>query len=469
MTVFSIISYAAGLCLLVPFILELRYFMQMFQQNSYKADRYLRWLDGNRALKFKLQTKVKFVMTQRMVRLMAACLLVYVLVTGIGGVLGAVICIACCPFIVLLGNLICTPVEKALTRYYINDARKKLAAHKGLIIVGVTGSFGKTSTKNFLYRILSEKYNTLITPGNFNTTLGVVRTIREQLQPQHQVFIVEMGAKQVGDIKEICDLVHPAIGVVTAVGPMHLETFHSFENIQKTKFELIDSLPADGLGVINADSEGIRTYGGVRTDCKVECYSLADVQDLVYSSSGTDFTYRGERFHTPLLGEGNILNILGALRVADALGVPVSRQKIAVGKLQSVEHRLSMKKAGGLIILDDAYNSNPSGAAMALDVLGRMATEGRRIVVTPGFVELGDALQTECETLGRRAAAAADWLVIVNLYNRDAIRRGALEAGMPQERIICADNLGEAAAWVNANAQSGDVVLYENDLPDTFK
>lgn len=465
----QLISYICAALLTVPFVMELRYFMQMFQQNSYKPDRYLRWLDSNRAIRFTLQSKVKFAMTRRMVRLMVACLLVYALVCCLAGVIGAVICIAFCPFLLLLGNLLCTPVEKALVRYYIRDAKRILSEHKGLVIVGVTGSFGKTSTKNFLYRILSEKYNTLITPGNFNTTLGVVRTIREQLQPQHQVFIVEMGAKQVGDIKEICDLVNPSIGVVTAVGPMHLETFHSFENIQKTKFELIDSLPSDGLGVINADSPGIASYGAVRTDCKIERYSLSDVKDLEYSPSGTAFTYMGERFHTQLLGEGNILNILGALRVATALGVGVERQKVAVSKLQSVEHRLSMRRAGGLVILDDAYNSNPAGAAMALSVLGRMQTSGRRIVVTPGFVELGEAQQQECSTLGSRAAQCADYLVIVNLYNRQAILDGALQAGMPQEHIILADNLAQAAAWVNANAQSGDIVLYENDLPDTFR
>ena len=190
---------------------------------------------------------------------------------------------------------------------------------KDLIIIGVTGSYGKTSTKNYLYRILSEKYNTLITPGNFNTLLGVVRTIREQLQPMHQVFIVEMGAKQPGDIKEICDLVHPTIGIVTSVGEMHLETFKTKENIQKTKFELIRSLPSDGLGVINADSQGIATYKDIPTNCPIVRYGIKAPEvdyraaDIRYTASGSEFAvvHGGERteMHTSLMGECNVLNI----------------------------------------------------------------------------------------------------------------------------------------------------------------
>ncbi|MBQ0077052.1 MAG: UDP-N-acetylmuramoyl-tripeptide--D-alanyl-D-alanine ligase [Bacteroidales bacterium] len=451
------------------YIAYLRYQMKMFQQNSYRPERYLRWLKDNVLPHLGGKSKLKFVFTKRMVRLLVTALVLGAAAAIFGGWIGALLCVLLCPFVMLLANAINAPIEKALVKGYIADARRILASRPDLRIIGVTGSFGKTSTKNYLYRILSEKYNVLITPGNFNTTLGVVRTIREQLKPYHQVFIVEMGAKQVGDIKEICDLVHPTVGIVTAVGNMHLETFHSFANIQKTKFELVDSLPSDGLGVINFSSEGIRTYEGIRGDCRIEKYALEDVTDLSYGPTGTDFTFRGERYHTPLLGEGNVLNILGAICVARELGVPAAAIKAAVSHLQSVEHRLSQKRAGGLLILDDAYNSNPQGAAMALDVLSRIQTPGRRFIVTPGFVELGERQEQECRALGSLAAKKADVLVIVNLYNREAIRSGALEAGMSEENIICADNLAAAAAYIQAAARNGDVVLYENDLPDTFK
>ncbi len=463
------IRIVASALLFVLYAAHLRYQMQMFQQNSYRPERYLRWLKANPLPSFKGGSKVRFVFTKRMVRLAVTAGLLGAAAAVFGGWAGALAAVLFCPALMLLANCVNSPIEKALVKGYIADARRILSSRPDLKIIGVTGSFGKTSTKNYLYRLLSEKYNVLITPGNFNTTLGVVRTIREQLKPYHQVFIVEMGAKQVGDIKEICDLVHPTIGVVTAVGNMHLETFHSFANIQKTKFELIDSLPAQGCGFINFSSEGIRSYDGIRSDCRIEKYCLEDVTDLVYGPSGTDFTYGGQRYHTPLLGEGNVLNILGAISVAREMGVPDAGIKAAVSHLQSVEHRLSQRRAGGLLILDDAYNSNPQGAAMALDVLSRIQTPGRRFIVTPGFVELGDRQREECRRLGELAAAKADVLVVVNLYNRESIRSGALEAGMSEDSIVCADNLAAAAAYIQDNARPGDVVLYENDLPDTFK
>lgn len=473
----DILHISLILCLLVLWLFALRYSMQMFQQNSYKADRFMRWSKGKvfRNL-WTFDSKVKFVMTPRMWRLGVTATLI-VIALGLWSIWAMAVAVVFTDFTMLLADIINAPLNKAINNWYVRDAARKLAAHKDLIIIGVTGSYGKTSTKNFLYRILSEKYNTLITPGNYNTTMGVVRTIREYLKPHHQVFIVEMGAKQTGDIKEICDLVHPTIGIVTSVGQMHLETFKTFGNIQRTKFELVRSLPSDGLGVINEDSEGIATYGDIPTGCRIARYGVksSDVdyraENLSFSSSGTDFDVNGVHFHTSLVGDCNILNILAAIAVGDALGVSARQQQIAVSKLQQVEHRLSVSVKGGTTILDDAYNSNPEGARMALDVLDRMKLPqgAKRIVVTPGFVELGSRQQEEDRLLGREAARVADILIIVNRYNREAILSGAREEGMPEDRIICADNLAQAVRSISTLASPGDAILYENDLPDTFK
>lgn len=473
----DILHISLILCLLVLWLFALRYSMQMFQQNSYKADRFMRWSKGKvfRNL-WMFDSKVKFVMTPRMWRLGVTATLI-VIALGLWSIWAMAVAVVFTDFTMLLADIINAPLNKAINNWYVRDAARKLAAHKDLVIIGVTGSYGKTSTKNFLYRILSEKYNTLITPGNYNTTMGVVRTIREYLKPHHQVFIVEMGAKQTGDIKEICDLVHPTIGIVTSVGQMHLETFKTFGNIQRTKFELVRSLPSDGLGVINEDSEGIATYGDIPTGCRIARYGMksSDVdyraENLSFSSSGTDFDVNGVHFHTSLVGDCNILNILAAIAVGDALGVSARQQQIAVSKLQQVEHRLSVSVKGGMTILDDAYNSNPEGARMALDVLGRMKLPqgAKRIVVTPGFVELGSRQQEEDRLLGREAARVADILIIVNRYNREAILSGAREEGMPEDRIICADNLAQAVRSISTLASPGDAILYENDLPDTFK
>ena len=465
-------------------VLYLRYYLQMFQQNSNRRERFLKWLGENPYPKLYGKSKVKFVFTPRMVRLAVTTTLVAAALTVVPFVFGvfwlSALFVFFCPFELVVADWINSPIENAINNWYIRDARRILASRPDLVVIGVTGSFGKTSTKNYLYRILSEKYNVLMTPGNYNTTLGVVRTIREKLEPFHEVFICEMGAKEVGDIKEICDLVHPMMGIVTAVGEMHLETFGSFENIQKTKFELIDSLPVDGFGVVNFESPGIASYSGVRTDCKIVRFGI-DAHRVDVRAAGIEYTQNGMEFDvidaagslhlkTSLLGEANILDLTGAVVMARHLGVEDRKIALAVSKIQAVEHRLSLSRRGSLTILDDAYNSNPTGAAMALGVLAsmRLPEGGRRICVTPGFVELGSRQADACRELGALAARSSDILIIVNKYNRDAILEGAKSAGMPDDNIMCADTLSEAVAALGVLATPGSAILYENDLPDTF-
>ena len=496
-----------------------RYDIHMFQHNSYRVERYARWYRSSSNIlrpalimlliaisfipvyksavltaiavtmlieawrEFRAEYKKPLVYTMRVWRMILSAAILsaagvvaalyfipeYAPAIAIGGL--------ALPAVMLLANFVNKPLEAAISRWYYNDAKHILRSMPDLKIIGVTGSFGKTSTKHYLYRILSEKYNVLMTPGNFNTTLGVIRTVREHLKPHHQVFIVEMGAKQSNDIKEICDLVHPTIGIVTAVGEMHLETFKTVENIQNTKFELINSLPADGLGVINNDSHCISSYKGITSPCKLIRYAVeADgnykATDVKYGANGVSFTLNGgEQFGSRLLGVGNLLNILAATAVADYLGVPTNKQKNAIARLQPVEHRLSMKVSNGITVLDDAYNSNPQGAKMALGVLKGFAVgdSNKRIVITPGFVEMGARQAQANKELGRTIAESCDYAIVVNATNRDAIRSGIEEGGMAAEKYFLADSLNHAHAHLAQILKAGDVVLYENDLPDNFK
>ena len=500
------------------FLLIAKYDIHMFQLSSYRYSRYFRWLvPGNiisdkrfyallvfvsaflpeswglgfatsitlwawvDALREKFKTPLVY--TMRVKRLFAANIILFAAITALSllfagkwalAIIGAELLLS--NFIMLLANIVNTPIEKAINRHYYNAAKRIIESQKGLIIIGVTGSFGKTSTKNYLASVLAEKYNVLVTPGNFNTLLGVIRTIREHLRPYHQVFIVEMGAKQRNDIKEICDLVHPTIGIVTAVGEMHLETFKSVENIQDTKFELINSLPADGLGVINNDSEYIKSYNGITSRCRIIKYAVDGngdykATDVVYGAGGVSFTLGNEQYSSRLLGAGNLLNILASIAVADHLGVPVNKQKNAIARLQPVEHRLSMKVANGITVLDDAYNSNPQGAKMGLEVLKNFAVgEGnKRIVITPGFVEMGARQAAANQELGRTIAGSCDYAIIVNAVNREAIKSGLEEGGLPTEKYFLADSLNHAHAQLAQILRAGDVVLYENDLPDNFR
>ena len=500
----------------------MRYSVQMFQQNSYRVERYNRWLRStgewySRAnilallasitfiftshvvalsifaawalviavAEFSIKYKIPIAYTMRVKRLFITRLIFTFAVVAVVHIFAKEYTLVAMmaltfDYWTILANLINRPLEQAISRWYYNDAKRMLRAMPNLTIIGVTGSFGKTSTKHFLYRVLSEKYNVLMTPGNFNTTLGVVRTVREHLKPHHEVFIVEMGAKQRGDIKEICDLVEPTIGVVTSVGEMHLETFGSVENVARTKFELIDALPKGGYGIVNIDSEAannyikkngydVATYAVEREDANFRA------SNILYSATETRFDVAhndrvDEGYATHILGRGNILNITAALAVAEHLGIGIEARRRAVRQIEQVEHRLSMRRSGGIAILDDAYNSNPDGARMALEVLSGFATDGKRYVVTPGFVEMGSKQFENNKIFGCDIARSkVDGVYVVNEVNRVAITEGLAEGGYPNAQVECVASFVEAMAALQPKLKAGDVVLYENDLPDSFK
>lgn len=515
MSTLTIILIVIGI---VVFLIATKYDIHMFQLNSYRYSRYFRWLlpanihthrkwvlalifvcaalphtataivAGVSALWYIVKEiseryKTPLVFTNRVKRLFATTIVLFAAIIISSALFVpeyataiTAASVVLSNLVMLLANVVNTPIEKVINRCYYNDAKRIIRSHKNLIIIGVTGSFGKTSTKNYLAGLLAEKYNVLVTPGNFNTLLGVVRTIREQLRPYHQVFIVEMGAKQRGDIQEICDLVKPSIGIVTAVGEMHLETFKCVENIQKTKFELINSLKKEGLGIINIDSQLAREFKGITSSCNILTYAIeqnADIkaQDVKYNASGVSFTACGELYESHLLGAGNLLNMLAAIAVAKHLGVPAGKQKSAIARLQPVEHRLSMRRANGITILDDAYNSNPQGAKMALDVLRNfvVGNDNKRIIITPGFVEMGSRQYEANKELGEGIANSCDYAIVVNATNREAIKSGIEVEGFAADKLFFADSLNEAHAHLATILKVGDVVLYENDLPDNFK
>lgn len=383
-------------------------------------------------------------------------------------------------FIVIVSVILLIPVEKIINRRYWNDAARILKGMPSLKVIGITGSYGKTSTKHYLERILSERFDVLITPGSYNTTMGVIRTVRELLKPYNNIFICEMGAKQSGDIKEICELVHPEIGIVTAVGPMHLETFKSIENVQATKFELIDSLPSDGLAVVNDDFEYCRNRKVDNVKC--ERYTTNPkpspeddfwAEDIKYGSQGTTFVVKSKaglemELSTRLLGDCNVSNILAAVIVALDLGMTPDEIKRGVAAIEPVEHRLSMKHTvGGVTILDDAFNSNPDGSRMALEVL-KQFTGGKRIIVTPGMIELGSRQYELNEKFGEYISQSCDIAVVVGHYNREAITEG-IRKGEFEGKLYEVDSFDEAQKLVNPMLQAGDTILYENDLPDSFK
>ena len=532
MSAFSIVVYS--LCT-VYMVLNFKYDIQMLQQNSYRIPRYWKWLRSNIGSSWRLvDVALLFLLWSvlldvrlSMLIIAAACLTkIWIILTrkykkplaftrrvwriysvtallSLGGFIAVAICCGSRPDIwglypapvitlgtlllitilswavVILTVIILMPVENAINRRYWNDADRILRSMPGLTVIGITGSYGKTSTKHYLNRILSESFDVLMTPGSYNTPMGVIRTVREMMKPFNQIFICEMGAKQKGDIKEICDLVHPDMGIITAVGPMHLESFKSIENVQSTKFELADALPAGGMAVINNDFEYCANrpvnnttalrYGVMSSDC---CQYFAS--DVVYGPDGTTFIVNGPDglrlpLATRLLGECNVSDLLAAVIIALRLGVPHEKIQYAVASIEQVEHRLSMARTpAGVTIIDDAFNSNPSGSKMAVDVLSHFKG-GKRIIVTPGMIELGSEQKALNEKFGEYIGKGVDVAIVVGEYNREAIMAGIRKAGFKEDNLYPVASFAEAQKLLSTILAPGDTVLYENDLPDTFK
>ncbi|MBP3274234.1 MAG: UDP-N-acetylmuramoyl-tripeptide--D-alanyl-D-alanine ligase [Butyrivibrio sp.] len=390
------------------------------------------------------------------------------------------------PLLPALANLINKPIENRISRWYIDDAVRMIKEHGNLRIIGITGSFGKTSVKYYLTTLLSESFSVLMTPESYNTPMGIVRTIREHLKPTHEIFVCEMGARHLHDIKEITDIVHPDDGIVTSIGYQHLETFHSLENIISTKYELLDAVDekekAEGkqegkhLKFVNGDNEIIRANMKYPDAITYGLYDGNDYQakDVQVSGAGTSFTVTapsGEtaEFTTRLVGRHNVENIVGAIAAANSLGVPMKKLVMAVRRLVSVPHRLELTKHGNVSILDDAYNSNPNGAKVALETLS-LFEESVKILVTPGMVELGEKEAEYNEEFGKQAAAVCDYIILVGQKNSADIERGALGAGFDKEKIFTKSSFKEASELMyEIDAGKEKVILLENDLPDNYK
>lgn len=513
---------AIGFLLLMFFIninLTMLYYIHMYQLNSYQALSHINWIKSKfvKDIVFRncwLVIPVVISFSDNLVLFITGTIMSYVLTFTVNrkkvqkkplvytgratrliitlGILNLVVCILSMryltiwqtsillaawtillPVLVMFAGIINSPIEKSINNKFIREAKKIIDDMPRLTVIGITGSYGKTSTKYFLNKILSVKYNVLMTPGNYNTTLGVVRTIREKLNATHQIFLCEMGARHVNDIKEICDLVKPKYGIISSIGPQHLETFFTIDNVIKTKFELADAIPSDGAIFLNYNNEYIKNH---KTDKNTVTYGFNDEEYVAYdikvNSKGSSFTVKSkagevETFKTKLIGRHNVENILGAIAVGNKLGISLSDMVYAVKTLEAVPHRLELVKGNNATLIDDAYNSNPVGAKAALDTLN--CFEGIKILITPGMIELGDK-QFECnKEFGKQATAVCDYIVLVGKEQTKPLMEGIEETKFDMSKLFVADNFNEGIKWISElKCDKEKFVLIENDLPDNY-
>ncbi len=382
------------------------------------------------------------------------------------------------PLWVMLAAYLMKPVERAIQNGFKRQAHAHLLSRPDLTVIAITGSYGKTSVKFILAEVLRQRFNVLATPASYNTPMGICIVVNNRLKPEHQMLVLEMGARYTGDIKELCELAPPDIGIVTSIGVAHLETMGPIENIARVKGELVRHMKPGGPVVLNADDPRV---AALATDAKGKVWTVsvagknADLtaHDIRYDLEGATFTVKEPEtghtqvFKTKLLGRHNVLNILMALAVGRHLGLRLRQMAHAVQRLEPVAHRLQLRQAGALTVIDDAFNSNPVGARNAVEILGRFTT-GRRILITPGMIELGEQQWDENHALGRYAANHIDLALLVGPRQTEPIQEGLKAGNFPEDRIHVFQTLFDAQNYLKAHAQAGDVVLYENDLPDQY-
>jgi len=379
-------------------------------------------------------------------------------------------------FVIYIINIINYPLEKYVYFYFKFKSIKKIRSFNNLKIIGITGSYGKTSSKNILSDILNVKYNALPSPKSRNTPYGLMQTINEDLNKFHEVFIAEMGACEKGDIKELCDLVKPKYGVLTKIGLAHLETFKTEETIQKTKFELIESLPKEGIAILNKDDDKQVNYK-LKNKVKTIWIGIdnkeADIvaKNIKMSKNGMDFEVIIDKnsydFTTKILGIPNVYNILAGIALSKELGLTIKEIQKGVGLIKPTEHRMQLKKFNDINIIDDAFNSNPIGSKMALDVLNLM--KGKKIIVTPGMIELGEKQYILNKEFGKQIAEVCDLVILVGKNQTKPIYDGLIEKKYDKDKLFVIEDFKECFNIINKYKEKETYVLLENDLPDIFK
>lgn len=370
--------------------------------------------------------------------------------------------------IFLFSHILILPIEFIIKSYYIKKSKNKLKKCKNLKVVAITGSYAKTSVKNYLYELLKNKYKVCKSPKSFNTQMGITKTIINNLKLDDEILILEMGADRVHDINKICKIVKPDYSIITAVVNQHLKTFKNFNNIVKTKYELIENTKKDGVVVLNGENKTTTDFYEVTSLKKylVGKNSTFYAKNIKTTFKGTTFNLISDdkclEINTKLLGKHNVENLLLAIKMAEILGVNLNVIAKVVEKIKPVEHRLNLIENAGKFILDDSFNTNSVGAKCAIEVLKEFPN--KKIVITPGIVELGKDSYKENFMLGE-LLKEIDYIIITNKTNQVALLDGLNDR---RKNVFVVENLTEATTKLNEFFNVGDCVLFLNDLPDCY-
>jgi UDP-N-acetylmuramoyl-tripeptide--D-alanyl-D-alanine ligase len=451
--------------------------LTIFQLEEYDVLRFLKWIFANyfkrdleKKKTLKWTSKAKIILSVAVFLIVIKFVFLFYLFSFFGLIIGLLLATQVYWFLILV-SLIFLPFEKWKRGQIKKQMTEKIRSLPNLKIIGIVGSYGKTSVKEFLFQMLRTKYAVLRTPENYNTTMSIAKVIDLELDENYDFFICEKGAYHVGDIARFFTLVKPDFGILTGINEQHLERFGGLKNTIQAKFEIVESVGKNGFCLVNVTDENVRNnYLTYETDGTILTYGLGgdkfSIKNVQVEENGTKFDLimdeKSYQCQTKLFGNANLINILGAASMAFKLGVEATKIVEVIFGLESFFHRMEVKKIHNAIFIDDAYSSNPAGFREALNLL--KSFPGKKILATPGIIELGEKTKEIHRKLGEAADQICDNVILIGENERTR----NLEKGLIKIRPIYIKRVGEMWKTVEELGYLDPVVLLENDLPENY-
>jgi len=368
-------------------------------------------------------------------------------------------------FLIIINTLL-YPVDIFVKELMVFFAKNKLKKLNNIKIIGVAGSYGKTGMKDLIATVLEEKYHVVKTPESFNTPIGIARTILTQVDKKTEILVIEMGEYYSGDIKNICKIAAPQIGVITGINEAHLERLKSIDNSIRTIFEIVQNMKPDGILVLNGKDKNIKNnYKKFLSDQEVYLYSAKGKTEFNEDAPG--FIY--QKMFFPVLGQYNLDKIDGVIYIAKKLGLTDQEVQNSLKKIKAPAHRLQpvLNREKNILVIDDSYNGNPDGVEEAIKTLS-LFKKRRKIFITPGLVEMGEKNTEVHQRIGKRLNDVADLVILVKNSVTPGIEEGLIKSGFKKQNIIWFDSMIQAQNSLGSILRSGDVVLFQNDWPDNY-
>jgi UDP-N-acetylmuramoyl-tripeptide--D-alanyl-D-alanine ligase len=447
-------------------------YLSIFQLEGYDIPRFLKWISKNpfvrkvpqkRGLIYTLKTKLLLTLSMLLVILI---FLILDIATG-----NALLSLAIGVFILTqfylpltVSRALLYPIEYLIIRMNIEKTAKKIKSIKNLKVIAITGSYGKTSVKEILYQLIKDSHKTLRTPESYNTILGISKVVDYELDGSYEYFICEMAAYHLHGIQELCRIVPPNYGIITGITSQHLERFGNFKNIVETKFELYDFIADKKNVIFNTNDKNILNEIEKRKMTSPEGY--LKVSNVRFSKSGStfDLIYKERRFpiQTKLFGISNIENLMGAITMALKIGVKIERLVSLSSELKPVANRFVLRSLNRATVVDNTFSSNEQSFFEMIETAKNI--NGKKVLVTPGLVELGEKETSINSSIGKLSNSIFDKIVLVGNNNRTK----SFAAGLKEKPEFIPDTRKDYFGNIEELSKEYDWIFLENDVTENY-